>query len=95
MPALVHVRQAVGQVYYRICTDCAQGVITALTLDERFLGQRAGHPGAQFAKFTLEADARRRLLERPQPAPSTGTDADQHQRPDPGPGQNRGTTPGR
>jgi hypothetical protein len=52
---LVHGRQVVGQVHYRLCTGCAQGVITAITLDERFhstgLGTRAlshlrsRHPG--------------------------------------------------
>lgn len=33
---LVHTRQVVGQVRYRICTDCALGVITAVVIDERF-----------------------------------------------------------
>ncbi|MCX5613379.1 hypothetical protein OHB39_38615 [Streptomyces sp. NBC_00047] len=33
---LVHVRQVVGQVHYQTCSDCAQGVITALVIDERF-----------------------------------------------------------
>lgn len=54
---------------------------------------------ARFAKFTLEADARRRLLERTQPDPEAGTDtpapADQHHRQDPRPGQGRGSAPGR
>ncbi len=35
----------VGQVHYRTCSDCAQGVITALVIDEHFgstgLGNRA------------------------------------------------------
>ncbi len=42
---LVHVRQVVGQVHYRICQDCARGVITAVIIDQRFhragLGTRA------------------------------------------------------
>ncbi|WP_020124850.1 hypothetical protein [Streptomyces canus] len=52
---LVHTRQVVGQIRYRICTDCALGVITAVVIDERFhstgLGTRAlshlrsRHPG--------------------------------------------------
>lgn len=52
----------------------------------------------RLAKFTQEAEARRRLFERTQPDPDTATDApapaDQHQRQNLGPGQNRGPTPG-
>lgn len=33
---LVHVRQVVGQVRYRICSPCAQGVITAVAINEPF-----------------------------------------------------------
>ncbi|MFJ3842039.1 hypothetical protein ACIPY6_42000 [Streptomyces sp. NPDC090054] len=40
---LVHVRQVVGQVHYRICSNCAQGVITALVIDERFRGTGLGN----------------------------------------------------
>ncbi|MEU0404805.1 relaxase domain-containing protein [Streptomyces sp. NPDC006197] len=54
---------------------------------------------ARLAKFTLEADARRRLFERTQPGPEPGMDvpapADQHHRQDPRPGQGRGAAPGR
>ncbi|OKJ45937.1 hypothetical protein AMK27_40150 [Streptomyces sp. CB02009] len=70
---LVHVRQVVGQVHYRICTDCAQGVITALTLDERFLGSglgtralshlRSRHPGLAW-RSTLSMRTTRDLLRR-------------------------------
>ncbi|MFE5521493.1 hypothetical protein ACFQ9Q_27785 [Streptomyces virginiae] len=42
---LVHIRKVVGQLRYRICPDCARGVITAVVIDERFhsagLGTRA------------------------------------------------------
>ncbi|MFF9476592.1 hypothetical protein ACF1E9_28725 [Streptomyces roseolus] len=70
---LVHVRQVVGQVHYRICADCAQGVITALTIDERFhstgLGTRAlshlrsRHPGLAW-RSTLHRRTTRDLLRR-------------------------------
>ncbi|TXS47746.1 hypothetical protein EAO77_31970 [Streptomyces sp. t39] len=33
---LVHVRRVVGQVRYRICPRCARGVISTLTMEERF-----------------------------------------------------------
>ncbi|MFF0738930.1 hypothetical protein ACFYVL_00880 [Streptomyces sp. NPDC004111] len=33
---LVHIRKVVGQVQYRICTECTQGVITAVVIDEPF-----------------------------------------------------------
>ncbi|MFE7547946.1 hypothetical protein [Streptomyces gardneri] len=79
-------------------------------MPEEYLGGRTTDPAtwlrtpenlARFAKFTLEAEARRRLFERPQPDPDAGTDApapapaDQHQRPNPGPGPSKGATPGR
>ncbi|MGW0366682.1 GNAT family N-acetyltransferase [Streptomyces sp. NPDC002990] len=70
---LVHVRQVVGQVQYRICTDCAQGVITAVVIDERFrstgLGTRAlshlrsRHPGLAW-RSTLRKRTTRDLLRR-------------------------------
>ncbi|MEU9304962.1 hypothetical protein [Streptomyces sp. NPDC048269] len=70
---LVHVRQVVGQVHYRICTDCAQGVVTALVIDERFhstgLGNRAlshlrsRHPGLAWSS-TLSMRTTRDLLRR-------------------------------
>ncbi|MFD5714149.1 hypothetical protein ACFWHW_27900 [Streptomyces pharetrae] len=70
---LVHVRQVVGQVHYRVCTRCAQGVITAMTLDERFrstgLGTRAlshlrsRHPGLAW-RSTLSMRITRDLLRR-------------------------------
>ncbi|MFI8233945.1 GNAT family N-acetyltransferase [Streptomyces sp. NPDC085900] len=70
---LVHTRQVVGQVRYRICTDCAQGVITAVVIDERFrstgLGTRAlshlrsRHPGLTW-RSTLHKRATRDLLRR-------------------------------
>ncbi len=70
---LVHIRQVVGQVRYRICTDCAQGVITAVVIDERFhstgLGTRAlshlrsRHPGLTW-RSTLSKRTTRDLLRR-------------------------------
>ncbi|GHA05885.1 hypothetical protein GCM10010329_30490 [Streptomyces spiroverticillatus] len=52
---LVHVRQIVGRVHYRMCERCARAVITGISIDERFrttgLGTRAlshlrsRHPG--------------------------------------------------
>ncbi|WP_405813000.1 MULTISPECIES: hypothetical protein [unclassified Streptomyces] len=70
---LVHIRQVVGQVHYRICTDCAQGVITAIAIDERFhstgLGTRAlshlrsRHPGLAW-RSTLNLRTTRDLLRR-------------------------------
>ncbi|MCL7430283.1 hypothetical protein [Streptomyces sp. YS415] len=70
---LVHIRQVVGQVQYRICTDCAQGVITAVVIDERFqstgLGTRAlshlrsRHPGLAW-RSTLRKRTTQDLLRR-------------------------------
>ncbi len=70
---LVHTRQVVGQVRYRICTDCAQAVITAVVIDERFhstgLGTRAlshlrsRHPGLTW-RSTLHKRTTRGLLRR-------------------------------
>ncbi|MFF9690574.1 hypothetical protein [Streptomyces sp. NPDC014623] len=70
---LVHVRKVVGQVHYRICTHCAEGVITNVALEERFrsagLGTRAlshlrsRHPGVSW-RSTLNLRATRDLLRR-------------------------------
>ncbi|MFF8264187.1 hypothetical protein [Streptomyces virginiae] len=70
---LVHVRQVVGQVQYRICTDCAQGVITALVIDKHFhsIGPanralshlRSRHPGLAWCS-TLSMRTTRDLLRR-------------------------------
>jgi hypothetical protein len=70
---LVHIRQVVGQVHYRLCTNCAQGVITAVVIDERFhstgLGTRAlshlrsRHPGLAW-RSTLRKRTTRDLLRR-------------------------------
>ncbi|MGW2787957.1 hypothetical protein ACWC3X_43465 [Streptomyces populi] len=70
---LIHIRQVVGQVHYRLCTDCAQGVITAVVIDERFhstgLGTRAlshlrsRHPGLAW-RSTLRKRTTRDLLSR-------------------------------
>lgn len=52
---LVHVRKVVGEIHYRICSTCAESVITSLDIEEHFraagLGIRAlchlrsRHPG--------------------------------------------------
>ncbi|MFF9431920.1 MobF family relaxase [Streptomyces sp. NPDC014746] len=77
-------------------------------MPEAYLGGRTTDPATwlqtpenltRLAKFTQEANARRRLFERPQPdsdaAPDTPTPADQRQHQVPGSGQGRGATPGR
>ncbi|MFF2364548.1 hypothetical protein ACFVU0_17815 [Streptomyces sp. NPDC058122] len=70
---LVHIRQVVGQVYYRLCTTCAKGVITAVIIDERFYSTglstralshlRSRHPGLAW-RSTLRKRATRALLRR-------------------------------
>ncbi|WCD90991.1 hypothetical protein KPP03845_107420 [Streptomyces xanthophaeus] len=70
---LVHIRQVVGQVHYRICADCAEGVITGIAIDGRFrstgLGTRAlshlrsRHPGLAW-RSTLNKRTARDLLRR-------------------------------
>ncbi|MFI5806820.1 hypothetical protein [Streptomyces sp. NPDC051561] len=70
---LVHIRKVVGQVQYRICTDCTQGVITAVVIDEHFhstgLGTRAlshlrsRHPELTW-RSTLHQRTTRDLLRR-------------------------------
>ncbi|MFE8941778.1 MULTISPECIES: hypothetical protein [unclassified Streptomyces] len=70
---LVHTRQVVGEVHYRMCARCARGVITDVTLDERFHGSglgtralshlRARHPGTAWHS-TLTLRATRDLLRR-------------------------------
>ncbi|MFF0276954.1 hypothetical protein [Streptomyces sp. NPDC004330] len=77
---LVHIRRVVGQIHYRICTDCARGVITTITLDERFhstgLGARAlshlrfRHPGLAW-RSTLSPRPTRDLLRRMRIPPLT------------------------
>lgn len=80
---LVHTRQVVGQVRYRICTDCAQGVITTVAIDERFHGTglgtralshlRSRHPGLTW-RSTLRKRTTRDLLRRMRiPATSSAT----------------------
>ncbi|MFE2878440.1 hypothetical protein ACFXG6_30440 [Streptomyces roseus] len=68
---LVHIRQIVGQVHYRLCTPCAQGVITAIVIDERFHSTglatralshlRSRHPGLAW-RSTLRKRTTRDLL---------------------------------
>ncbi|MFF3015455.1 GNAT family N-acetyltransferase [Streptomyces sp. NPDC057939] len=70
---LVHVRQVVGQVRYQVCSECAQGVITALVIHERFRGTglgnralshlRSRHPGLAW-RSNLSMRTTRDLLRR-------------------------------
>ncbi|MFG3490213.1 hypothetical protein ACIQ9R_19685 [Streptomyces sp. NPDC094447] len=70
---LVHIRQVVGEVQYRICVPCSQGVITDLVIHDRFrstgLGTRAlshlrsRHPGLAWHS-TLHQRGTRDLLRR-------------------------------
>ncbi|MFF2701604.1 GNAT family N-acetyltransferase [Streptomyces cyaneofuscatus] len=70
---LVHIRKVVGQVRYRLCDQCEEGVITDVTLEERFrstgLGTRAlshlrsRHPGVRW-RSTLNLRSTRDLLRR-------------------------------
>ncbi|WP_329274422.1 hypothetical protein [Streptomyces sp. NBC_00691] len=70
---LVHVRQIVGRVHYRMCSDCTQGVITAIVIDKRFhstgLGTRAlshlrsRHPGLAW-RSTVSMRTTRDLMRR-------------------------------
>ncbi|MBT2470600.1 N-acetyltransferase [Streptomyces sp. ISL-66] len=39
---LVHIRKVVGQAHYRVCTHCAEAVITGVVIEERFLGTGLG-----------------------------------------------------
>lgn len=83
---LVRVRKVVGQIHYRACTSCGEGVITAVDIDEpyqstgRHLHTRAlshlrfRHPDLTWHSTTSERSTRR-LLHRLSPAapqPSNG-----------------------
>lgn len=63
---LVHVRKVVGQVTYRVCGECADGVITEIVLDEPFrtcgLGTRAlSHLRARYPELTWRTTLDTRL----------------------------------
>ncbi|OKK15698.1 hypothetical protein AMK16_27270 [Streptomyces sp. CB00455] len=70
---LVHVRRVVGQVHYRRCTTCAEGVITGVDIDADFLGSglptralshlHSRHPGIIW-RSTLTGRTTRDLLRR-------------------------------
>ncbi|MFD6109169.1 hypothetical protein ACFWG0_03545 [Streptomyces yangpuensis] len=70
---LVHVRKIVGQVHYRICTDCGQGLITGIDIDGNLVSSglgnralshlRARHPGMSW-RSTLSLRTTRDLLRR-------------------------------
>ncbi len=70
---LVHIRKVVGQVRYRICSSCAEAVITGVEIEDRFrsagLGTRAlahlrsRHPGLKW-RSTSAARPARELLRR-------------------------------
>ncbi|KDQ65567.1 N-acetyltransferase [Streptomyces halstedii] len=63
---LVHVRKVVGQVDYRLCSSCAEGVITGVFLEERFrrsgLGTRAlSHLRVRYPGLVWRTTVDRRL----------------------------------
>ncbi|MFC9583626.1 hypothetical protein ACFVJ8_12470 [Streptomyces yangpuensis] len=70
---LVHVRKVVGQVHYRICTHCGEGVITGIDIDDHLLASGLGnralshlqarHPGMSW-RSTLTLRTTRNLLRR-------------------------------
>ncbi|MFD3514802.1 hypothetical protein [Streptomyces sp. NPDC058657] len=70
---LVHVRKVVGQIHYRLCTTCEEGVITGVAIDEHFLASglstralshlRSRHPGITW-RSTLTLRTTRDLLRR-------------------------------
>ncbi|MEV7415659.1 hypothetical protein [Streptomyces sp. NPDC089919] len=78
---LVHARQVVGEVRYRLCPTCARGTITAIDIQERFRRSgldvralahlRSRHPGLTWSPPVV-APATDRLRRRPRiwaPAP--------------------------
>ncbi|WP_327260979.1 hypothetical protein OG444_05140 [Streptomyces sp. NBC_01232] len=88
---LVHIRQVVGQVRYRICPDCARGVIAAVIIDERFhstgLGTRAlshlrsRHPTTAWRSTATRRTARDLLRRMRIPAITSGTGCDHARQP--------------
>lgn len=70
---LVHLRKVVGQVTYRVCGECAEGVISTVVLDEPFLDSglgtralshlRSRYPGVTW-RTTLDHRLTRDLLRR-------------------------------
>lgn len=70
---LVHVRKVVGQIHYRTCTPCGEGVITGIDIDDRLLSTGIGtralshlhsrHPGISW-RSTLTLRTTRDLLRR-------------------------------
>ncbi|MER7760947.1 hypothetical protein [Streptomyces sp. NPDC097619] len=48
---LVRARRVVGQVHYRLCADCEQGLITGLVIDEHLLGAGLGHRALSHLRF--------------------------------------------
>ncbi|MFF3215646.1 N-acetyltransferase [Streptomyces sp. NPDC002886] len=70
---MVHVRKVVGQIHYRTCATCGEGVITGIEIDDHLLptgiGTRAlshlhsRHPGIIW-RSTLTLRTTRDLLRR-------------------------------
>ncbi|MFH8800878.1 hypothetical protein ACH4F6_14950 [Streptomyces sp. NPDC017936] len=63
---LVHIRKVVGQVFYRACDECAEGVITDVVIDGPFrdsgLGTRAlSHLRSRYPGVTWRATDDHRL----------------------------------
>ncbi|WP_234335090.1 GNAT family N-acetyltransferase [Streptomyces sp. NRRL S-118] len=78
---LVHIRQVVGQVTFRVCETCSAGLITGVAVDERFrssgLGTRAlSHLRSRYPDVswhtTLQERATRDLFRRMR-IPTTAT----------------------
>ncbi|MFI9743310.1 GNAT family N-acetyltransferase [Streptomyces sp. NPDC052494] len=92
---LVHIRQVVGQVRYRICPDCARGVITAVIIDERFHGAglgtralshlRSRHPTTAWRSTATRRIGRGLLRRMGIPAITSGTSCSHARPPLPGP----------
>ncbi|MFG2717169.1 hypothetical protein ACGFW5_02515 [Streptomyces sp. NPDC048416] len=81
---LVHTRKVVGQVRHRICGRCAEGVITGVEIEERFLDAgldtralshlRARHPGVVWRSAFEDAPGRRDALRRMRIPAATGAE---------------------
>ncbi|MFE9118949.1 hypothetical protein [Streptomyces sp. NPDC007172] len=71
---LVHIRRVVGQIHYRTCGQCAEGMITGIDIDEdlhrtgldtRALSHlRSRHPGITWRSSNRTLRSRRDLLRR-------------------------------
>ncbi|MGW6851406.1 hypothetical protein ACWGCK_21985 [Streptomyces virginiae] len=88
---LVHIRKVVGQVRYRICPDCAGGVVTAVVIDERLHSAgldtralshlRSRHPTAARRSRATRRTARDLLRRMRFPVVTSGRSCDHTRRP--------------